>query len=604
MSRAESTVSVKLTFDLAPGGDRGLERGTAAVERLARAERELGRSAADAGRAVGDRYRALSRAEAAADLVRSQAVPLADRPGRVQARLRGPDLYAELAGELAERKRVQGEYARFMAARGLTPGGDRRPAERGLVGRGLEAFGDRLGLSPGVAGAVGTYAPLAAPLVAGKIALDQAVQARQIDATPFLTPGAAREQKLRNLPLGAGRLYGYAEDARAALSGDLDAIRASEEYRVTETAKARLAGEAGRARDAYRAEAGGLRGRADAYDGLRLDRRTSTGRESAADARRYDEEGRLLPARQRLTVATRDRAAAERNVADALQQQAVRERELEAARERYDSAEAKRQGQAGRIRDVQDVRDDMRRAAARNLANAAAGGVIGLAGGMFGGDGDGYSRARLEARAAEADKAKEQLDQAQGRADDARNRTDRRRRELAEANSAERQAGVGVTREELGIAREREGQARQGADALGGLGPAGRQRALVALQGVQSLGVDNVSREMLSLAESVAPETVGKLKAAAGERYKEEFRRLAPDESGFKPTDEAARRVDRLEERGLRGTETDLARTAREMAGTLDETAKAMEDALTAIISTLQKMKADAQRAAGNASVR
>lgn len=579
MSQQTQTVTAKLRIVTDDTGTKAAKSLAGALGEAIKAEKEL---AAATKKRADEQKRAASEGQAhtpgsapagprsykqdalrsllEADFRRVQA-----ERGRTQskAKLRGDSDFSKRAADAVEKRAADARFEKYMAERGMTAAGNRLPIQRGRVGRGLDALGSRMGLPAGMGGRLGPYALLAAPAVAGKMANDLFVQSQQINATPFLSTGAAQEQKRRNLPLGIGRLYGYYEDTRKAFAGEYDAQRASEEYRVMEGSKARLTGQAELQRDRYRVDLGAAQNRAAALGDVRLDRRSTTDDTTVKGQQAYDRESRLLPLRRQITVATRERAAAEKSVADAMEEQKAREAELQEAKVDYD-----------------------KRAVARQKASKS----------------EGYNQSTYDARSADEAVAKEKLDQAQSRANQARGITDQRRGQLASAQGNERRAGIELTRGQLADTNERLAESRSGARDLASRGPGGRQEAKVALEAVLRFGANGVSPEMLDLAESVAPETVGKIKEQSGESAKEEFRKIAPNEKRFQASEPIRQERDRLEEKATQGEESDISKSAQGAVAAMQEAAKTIVDAFNGIANTLNQLRADMQRAAGNRS--
>jgi len=519
----------------------------------------------DAQRDAGEQARAAREArlkqqrQARADVMEARR-KAHDEPMRGTARWYDQQAISKEAGYLDQQ-----QMAREMHARGVNPDGspmiglDRflsQPAGARTRLDAARAFGGRL---------MGRAALPLAALYAGKRAADATIAADQAAATPYMRAGAIDEAQSGAVPI-LGDIRRSITGVRRARSGENMDVKQQIELRDDQLMRAQLTGQANVFGAGLRQNAAAAANRADALSGLRLDRLPAgINRNAVGGMRQYEEALRLLPLQQRLTVAAKERAAAEKTFAQTQETEKKRLAELAEIDKRLAQARAKRQGAAG-------------------VYSREEGALSGY-----------ESASRAEAVLNEQRKA------AAAAAEQATGARKEAEQGAVGARAGERAAAADKARGELGVAEGRESAARQGARTLGGLGRAGRQEALVALRMVKRLGVDNVDPETVALAEQVDPETVGAMKEKAGEKAKGAFRKVSPDSPAFADLGEATRRTDAAREKVTRLDEGGLSAEARDRAdaaarGIVEEIIRRFQQ----IEVELKQERANRERAAGN----
>lgn len=475
--------------------------------------------------------------------------------------------YDDLAGDMAANYARRRKAVQELHARGLNDDGSRRFRFDNWLDSSAQ---DRTGLD--AAGAfsrrlVGRAAVPLALLYGGQQAAAATYRADQIANTPFQRAGSVNELQNRANPI-IGSFYSAWYDTRRIKSGETDQIRLAEERGLTLPMRAALTGQVSLTEQQYRAEQQALRNRADAFQTFRLDRRTGTDDTTVRGQQQYDRESRLLPLRREQTRAARELAAAEKTLTDAEKTQAQRKTELIDLEKRLNAARFSRQKAEG-----VDTREAGSTAGYLNAAN------------------------RESELNQQYENKRQQLLEAQ-------NRTRQAQGEVGQRQADKGRADAALTRGQLADVNDRLADARAGARDLAGRGIGGRQEAKVALEAVMRLGPNGVSPDMLALAESVAPETVGKLKERFGEAEKAEFRKIAPDERRFQPAAPLRAERDRLEEKGLRQEERT---TTQEFRAAAEAHQRELFEIITGMYrgleQQLKQFTADRTRAAGNARV-
>ncbi len=484
---------------------------TEQVEKLAAALQKASRAEDDLQRRMQERARIVR------ELVRMDAT----RPGGVldqfYARMGLPS--APDGGTLAGRSELA-RRASTGAGRSMT-GTLRRGVQVGpgggmisTVGRGVsEGLIESAGLptSIGVAGAVGLV------LHQG---MRTAEEAEKIRATPFLTREQQKDELRTSLPIlgpiirgarSVARLISGADRAEAQVraEGAINLAQATGEGRI-----AALQGTMG-------AQAQAADTRAAAFQGLRLDRVGSHDRGTVLGEKLFEEESRLLESRRRLTIASKNREAAEATAKNATADYAKAEKDA---------------------------------ALARNVLRQTAAGRYGLAQENVGFAGERVANVQ----------ATEQEREAQKRYDDAlqRQREASERKLQAEQNAvaarqAEAQARAGVAQGQAEILAAREATARGNASRLGFLGVEGRMRGRLAFQLVQRIGAGNATAEQLQAAAAYAPETVRKMLEPVGEREAKVAAKVTGGSGEFRDTDlkEISKKADEAREEAAKRNE-------------------------------------------------
>lgn len=490
--------------------------------------------------------------------------------GAVVAAAKAEDSLAEAA---KRRGRAEQEAARVV---------DRnrwgREVESALRARGLDARGNPLSavrgrLTPGTAAAYGEQAsaalsrlgisgPMAAAGFGATAALSvgsYATEAAQIDARPFLSAREREDQKLRGLPLGIGRGYGYLKDLQEATSGETGRIgRAGMLGRIGSITQ-ELEGRQRLESEQVAREVASARSRAAEFGpGFRLGRPAGYDRTTVEGERRFRDEQRLLPIRQQLTTAAKERAAAERDVARATEVELQKKRALDEAEQRL------------KVK-VQERVD------ASRSGSAAAAGRAGTEAEKAAGAAEGFRE--REARLRELQDATEAKRAAELR--------------LNERRGAEGGKRVELARAEYQIAQGREQQAAGGAQSLSQLGLGGRELAKQGLALInQGVPLDQIPDDLLSAARAAAPDTVRKAEEKYGEQYKGEIRPLAPEEAGLQDSAGARQRTDKTREAATQAEEKEQVRSAQDTARVLAD----FERAFTAVLASLTNVTMEVNR--------
>jgi hypothetical protein len=118
-----------------------------------------------------------------------------------------------------------------------------------------------------------------------------------------------------------------------------------------------------------------------------------------------------------------------------------------------------------------------------------------------------------------------------------------------------READSGLVRAQLDRMRERESIAADQSRSLALIGPAGRAQAEYAMRLIQESGdISMLPPEIVGMAQSAFPKTIGNLAEQAGQKFAGQFRDLAPDEyrdslpDARKQVDELAAQVRKFEQ--------------------------------------------------------
>jgi hypothetical protein len=125
----------------------------------------------------------------------------------------------------------------------------------------------------------------------------------------------------------------------------------------------------------------------------------------------------------------------------------------------------------------------------------------------------------------------------------------------AQQRGGVREADAGLIRAQLERMRERESVAADQSRSLALLGPAGRAQTEYAMRLIQESGdISMLPPEIVGMAQSAFPKTIGNLAEQAGQKFAGQFRDLAPDEyrdnlpDARKQVDELAAQVRKFEQ--------------------------------------------------------
>lgn len=492
------------------------------------------------------------------------------------------------------RRRQEAESFRdAMAARGLDPSGNPLQAVKASFKPGTMAYyqdmagqmiTNRLGITgPMAAGAAG---------VAGAVHMGQVVQDyARIDATPFMTERQRSEAKWRNAPFMGGRVYGYAMDTYMAATGATERMGKDRQWTQEGIVEQQMLSQQRGQTTSFEAQMRTASLRAEAMSGLKLDRPAGYDRSTAEGARQYQEEARLLPLRQKLTVLARERAAAEKDAAIATDIEEKKKRAHLDAEQRLKSVQRER-------REESKTGSDAAGRVGRFVAFGPLGGLI------FGADSMGNTgerEARLfgdsAVRGTEADGRGRELESASRDANAANMRA-------AQIRAQEGQARLQLAQAEYDIAQDREGRAKGGARALARMGIMGREMAKQGLQMInQGVPVDLIPKDYLAAAEMAAPDKVDEYLTKQGEPFKPGLSPLAKDELGLQPLNKARERTDQARENAIRAEEDEIKRAAQDMSEVTKKFGEAMiklTNILTDVTRAVDKLQDDMGMAHNN----